>query len=83
MKRILLLLVVLFTFISAETTQKVGSTYFHSNGNMTQKIGNTYFNNNGTSTRKVGNTFFTVVAVAHRKWEISIFIAIDYYFEIV
>ena len=39
-------------------SQKVGNTYFNSNGSSTQKVGNTYFHSNGSTTQKVGNTFF-------------------------
>jgi hypothetical protein len=40
------------------STTKIGNTYFHSDGTSTNKIGNTYFNSNGTSTNKIGNTYF-------------------------
>ena len=48
-----------FSTVSAQsTTQKIGNTYYHSDGSTTQKIGNTYYNSNGRTTQKIGNTYY-------------------------
>ena len=39
-------------------TEKIGDTYFHSNGGYTEKIGDTYFDSNGGYTDKIGDTYF-------------------------
>ena len=42
----------------AQSTTKIGNTWFNDDGSSTTKIGNTYFHSNGSSTTKIGNTYF-------------------------
>ena len=55
--------IVLLMFFSAvgygqESTQKIGDSYFHSDGSSSQKIGNTTFHSDGSSSQRIGNTTY-------------------------
>ena len=51
MKKVILLLSFL-SLIFAQTTTKIGDSYFHSNGTSSTKIGNSIFNSNELSLKK-------------------------------
>jgi hypothetical protein len=66
MKKIVLGLLLLSPFLSAELiwgndgsyTNKIGNSYYHSDGSSSMKIGNTMYNSDGSSDMKIGNTYY-------------------------
>ena len=46
------------TLCEQSSTNRLGNTYYHSDGSSTNLLGNTYYNSDGSSTNRLGNTYY-------------------------
>ncbi len=44
--------------VRGRTTNRIGNTYFHSDGTTTNRIGDTFFHSSGRTINRIGDTYF-------------------------